>query len=366
MSNRLIIIGASTRAAAQSSIIAGFEPYCIDMFADRDLRATCEALRVPAGQYPHGLAAMVRDAPDGPLVFTGAMENHIDVLDRIMAAGRRLPGCSPATVRCVRQPELWTRLPVITGVRPCRTGHEGVRTTRCLIKPLRSAGGGRVRFLNSGDTVTTHEYAQEYVEGVPISVCYVGRERSAALCGVTEQIIGDPAFGASGFRYVGNIWPAQVSADQVSAMSRLGDALADRYDLRGPFGVDAVVNKGGDVRPVELNPRYTAGMELIERGRHASVFVPDIELNPKASNVYHGKSIVFAQHDMIVGDLYEVFDPSQVADVPALGEPIEAGQPICTVFATGRNRDDVLACLRDRAATLYTRIAHGPLQRSAT
>ncbi len=52
---RLMILGASTRAAAQSAVRAGFQPVCADHFADEDLFEVAEVL--PLSGYPHGLLA---------------------------------------------------------------------------------------------------------------------------------------------------------------------------------------------------------------------------------------------------------------------------------------------------------------------
>ena len=43
----------------------------------------------------------------------------------------------------------------------------------------------------------------------------------------------------------------------------MGAALADVFDLCGLFGVDGVV-RGNRFWPVEINPRYTASMEVLE------------------------------------------------------------------------------------------------------
>ena len=45
MSQRLILIGASVRAAAFSARAAGYEPWCADLFGDVDL----QNVRMPNG-----------------------------------------------------------------------------------------------------------------------------------------------------------------------------------------------------------------------------------------------------------------------------------------------------------------------------
>ena len=59
----LIIIGASTRAAATSAWRAGWTPWCADLFADADLERIATVRKVPPETYPHGLLAALYDAP---------------------------------------------------------------------------------------------------------------------------------------------------------------------------------------------------------------------------------------------------------------------------------------------------------------
>src|SRR5262245_51803287 len=73
----LIICGASTRAAAFSAIRAGLKPWCIDLFADEDLKAKCPVMPIPRAEYPHKLPEGIeRHAVPGPWMYTGRLENN--------------------------------------------------------------------------------------------------------------------------------------------------------------------------------------------------------------------------------------------------------------------------------------------------
>ena len=88
----VVIIGASTRATAFSADRAGLRPWCIDLFADADLERRFPVRRVPIEKYPRGLIAAMRDAPEGPVIYTGGLENHpelIGQIDRPRAADRQ-------------------------------------------------------------------------------------------------------------------------------------------------------------------------------------------------------------------------------------------------------------------------------------
>ena len=92
---------------------------------------------------------------------------------------------------------------------------------------------------------------------------------SARLLAVTRQLIGVPWTGARPL-VLGLNRPCRACADLQDQFQRIGQCLANDFSLRGLFGVDAIVNARG-VWPVEVNPRYTASIELIERQRQISL-----------------------------------------------------------------------------------------------
>src|SRR5215218_4790408 len=100
----LTIIGASARAAAASARRAGLVPWAADLFADADLRAMVpDAVRCPAGQYPRALLDILADAPPGPWMYTGGLENHPNLVRR-MAEVRPLWGNGPNALIACRSP----------------------------------------------------------------------------------------------------------------------------------------------------------------------------------------------------------------------------------------------------------------------
>src|SRR5262245_55333161 len=77
----LILLGASVRAAAFSATRAGFRPYAIDRFADRDLAALGPAVKIV--RYPTDFLSAIEAAPSAPWVYTGGLENHPRLVDRL-------------------------------------------------------------------------------------------------------------------------------------------------------------------------------------------------------------------------------------------------------------------------------------------
>lgn len=326
----LIIVGASARAAAQSALRAGYRPWCIDLFADRDLQAIA-AVRA-CHDYPHAIPAMLDDAPPAPVLLTGAMELYPETL-AAMARRRPLLHASIEAIAAARNPR------TLAGIVP-----RG-RLRTCAVSVTERNG-----YLHKRAVVGSH-YWQQSIAGTPIGAVYRGKQ----WLGASVQLIADPLLGADGLRYAGSIGPLFLDESQHAALVTLGEQLTIHGGLRGLYGVDLMIDEHGDLWPVEINPRYTASIEVLERaGRFAAL---KDSAWPRPRSGVCGKAIVYARHTGAAPDLYELFAPDEVADVPAEGRAIAVGEPICTAFAEAA---DIAACraqLHKMARRLYTRMA---------
>jgi predicted ATP-grasp superfamily ATP-dependent carboligase len=119
-------------------------------------------------------------------------------------------------------------------------------------------------------------------------------------------------------------------------------------------GVDLIVTDGPDgnlrVFLVEVNPRYTASMELVERAYGLNVFSLHLEAmagrlpvfslaeHVRSQGLYFGKGIVYARQTVTMPDT-DGWTERGWRDIPFPGEQIEAGHPICTVLVAEEGRD---------------------------
>jgi predicted ATP-grasp superfamily ATP-dependent carboligase len=136
-----------------------------------------------------------------------------------------------------------------------------------LRKAVRSAGGVQTSAWDAGNDAPASArgwYFQRRVEGLACSAVYVMAGGRAALLGATRQLVGESWTGASGFRYCGSIGPLPLDERLHTSLARLGDCLAGEFKLRGLVGVDFLLS-GQTVWPIEVNPRYTASVEVLER-----------------------------------------------------------------------------------------------------
>lgn len=354
----LLIVGASTRSAAFSAIRAGLGPTCLDLFADRDLLAVCAGRQIEPEFYPEGFATLADEAPDSPWMYTGSLENDPDLVARI-SAKRPLWGNDAETLRAVRDPfRVADTLKRVGQACPeVRSAHWGLpRDGSWLIKPSASSGGAGIVPLEPGRLAPTRPfYYQERIHGPSFSAIFLGQEGQATLVGVTRQLVGRP--GAP-FGYRGSLGPWAVSPEISGRLGELGTALVRSFGLAGLFGVDFIL-RDDHPWPVEVNPRYTASVEVLELalGRpllaeHRRIFDPEAlpPPLPEAKTFRHliGKQILFAsapcvfpEIDEHVGDLRMPFKIPRIADIPEAGTRFETGEPILTLFATGA---DATAC----------------------
>jgi uncharacterized protein len=120
------------------------------------------------------------------------------------------------------------------------------------------------------------------------------------------------------------------------------------------------IARDGIPYPIEVNPRYSASMELVERahgvsmfGMHAQACEGELPVLPRSRRQVHGKAIVFARRDSEVGDTRGWLRRGWLADVPRPGEHIAAGRPICTVFARAGHPRQCHQLLVRRARQVY-------------
>lgn len=379
----LLIIGASARAAAGSALRGGLCPVAVDAFGDVDLVRRCPADR--CADYPSRLPDAVAGLPRLPFLYTGALENRPDILTSV-ARHHELLGNGPAELRRVRDPFELARalrrggfsvpdaLPATLPVPPGRG--------RFLRKPVASRGGHGIQFARRRGTAAAEHpatpayYWQQYVPGPSFAAIYLAGGGRTLLVGVTRQWSGREraGLGAAAFAYAGSCtcrrWPCPASD-----LHALGEFLAGQFHLRGLFGVDFILNRRR-IWTVEVNPRYTASCELLERQHGISLVAWHVEACRSGRLPRHvpagvtrrllGKAIVVAPEPLAISPAFvdacwnvnarRAWPP--VADIPPTNSVVPAGAPLVTVYATARRQMDVWLRLRNRREAIL-RLAAG-------
>jgi predicted ATP-grasp superfamily ATP-dependent carboligase len=367
----VLIVGVTTRAMAISAARAGYRVTAVDAFGDVDLRSVAEVI-VPAvgdSRFDPMTAVLAGASVPAELVaYTSNLENYPRAVERLRR-GRSLLGNSPAVLSRVRDPETLCAVLHKQGFAVPRIRSRAPRDHKrtWIFKPRRSGGGHGVVVWQRGHHVTRDSYLQERIPGVPGSVVFAANGADATVLGLSRQIVGDSRFGAQGFRYCGSLLgsnraPVFTRQDSLLATAtRMARVVTNEFGLVGLNGIDFIARSGVPY-PLEVNPRYSASMELLERASGISMF----EIHARACqgelpverfpvSRVEGKAIVFAKRGFVVRDAQSWFHPGAFADIPRAGTTFHQGNPVCTVFAQAADPAACVTRLVRQAGAVYRR-----------
>ena len=367
----VLIAGVSVRAFGESAARAGYRVVGVDAFSDLDLVAAAAETRRVVPYSATRAARLARDVAATAVCYTSNFENRPGRVATVNARARAV-GQSPATLALARDPTAVAHALTSAGLtaprvrRRAPTRDADIRT-RWLRKPCASGGGHNIVPWSTSLPVRRSHVLQERIAGQPGSILFAAGDAQAVVLGVTRQLIGLKHFGASGFRYCGTLlgspddpaWGAHSPLGRRSAA--IASALTRACGLVGVNGVDVIVSRRRVV-PIEINPRYTAAMELLERRDGLSIFRAHVAgctgqlddlIVPPANATVAGKAIVFARQPARIRASERWLSDPNIRDVPAPDTVVPVGLPICTVFATGSTMAACYAGLRERAERIY-------------
>jgi predicted ATP-grasp superfamily ATP-dependent carboligase len=376
----VLIAGVSVRALAESAARAGVHVTALDAYGDLDLRRVARVIAIPrnaSGTFDQMAVARASRHIDATAVsYVSSFENAPDAVE-LLGSGRALIGNTAAVLRRVRDPLALARAlpklglhgPLVRASAPLVTS-----TRRWLLKPRRSGGGHGIVRWTPGMAVPRTSIVQERISGAAGSIIFVADGERIAPLAITRQLSGDAAFGALGYAYCGSILEPRRPKLFANAVE-LAARVTREFALRGVCGIDFIAR--GDVPcAIEVNPRPTASMELVERAAGASIWLAHVSGSggtlpasaltaPGASMDAHGKAVLYARRDVVLGDTTHWLADDDVRDIPAPGERIGRGTPICTIFASGRTSALCYAALVRRARLRFAEVEGRMRRRSA-
>ncbi|HMD88547.1 MAG TPA: ATP-grasp domain-containing protein [Anaerolineaceae bacterium] len=363
-------MGVSVRALAESAVASGYNIVGLDAFGDWDLQTMCECYSLRRDFHhrfsANGLYKASRRLSFDAVVYTANLENYPDIVGRLAKNSLVLGNSKEVLMRVRHWPSLYSILKK-EGFRSPITLYEleerQMETSqKWLIKPMHGGGGHQMSFWRAGKKLRQGSMLQEYYSGISCSASFVSNGVEAVVIGMTEQLTGLPEFGGREFTYCGNLLPliyAEDNADTsqiLDQIQRIANLLTREFNLVGVNGMDFIINEG-QVYLLEVNPRYSSSMELIERAYHLPIFdlhmraiskgeLPDFDIAKKTVNPerFYGKAILYAEEDG-QAPRTETWIERDIRDVPHPGETLFRGKPICTVLADGTTRNDCYAKL---------------------
>lgn len=403
---KLILIGASARAATQSARRAGLQPIAIDLFGDLDTRAAAHDfidLRQVFGQVRvSGKEDPLSEFCDPriPATMVGDFDGCTDLLAKLT---RPVIGNQRSHWSQVRDPQFLRDVARLSGVHFPTTfltePQDAQSRQRWLRKDVQASGGLGVSWnrdlslgLRTKQSTPNHSPGntiwQKWMPGKAYGASYIADGRQAAMLGVCRSRFH--RCGHRPFVYLGStsspntIWQNSgrrvVSKQTVSRLETLGERVAFEANLKCLFNVDVLVCND-QITLLEINPRWSSSMELLDRfaslcsptpvsllGDAVRLSVEGCPLEDLAcvgaltsptrqtSSVVFDKRIVYARHDGRVR-LQKLTDIASsnfsIADIPHDEEVIRKDEPITTLVSTfDRSKDRPVAWLRKRKHTI--------------
>jgi len=391
----LLLVGLDLVAMAKSAKAAGFKVYAVDYFGDYDLVKICDGCRAIIKQeaekssgkieknfnpkkFVNLVKAFLKEVPVDALLLSSGLDDSFEVLEELDELVPIL-GNKPEVFKKVRdKPEFFKELKRLNLLYPETIIVESLEDAKrvakdigypVVVKPSKGfAGVGIRKALNPKELKKSFQVAssidrkvliQEYIAGVNASISFISSANQVKVLTINEQLLGLKELGQQEpFGFCGNIVPLDVSSKTFQKCHEAAEKIASHFGLLGSNGIDFIFSNGGKPYVIEVNPRFQATFECIERALNLNI----IEMHVKAClneplprfsrkiGKYCTRLILFSKGQVKVENLAGL---SYVRDVPFPEVIIEEGEPLCSVIAEAENRELSLKKALEKAEFIY-------------
>ena len=238
-----------------------------------------------------------------------------------------------------------------------------------ILKPLQGSGGLGIFLLNNESSnklkqpneiyqnISLENYIlQEYVDGINVSSSVLSSHDDQKSL-INTKLITEHDLGNKSFEYSGNILPLDKNSFKMfnnnrtnidsnfnigalnDEMKNTSEDLMKEFDLIGSNGVDYVLDKNGELKVIEINPRFQGTYELVEKvmdinllDAHIKACEGELIEIPQIEG-YAVKKIIYARKQVNIGNL----NIPNVYDIPYQGVKIEKDQPLVTIISSNNN-----------------------------
>ena len=234
-----------------------------------------------------------------------------------------------------------------------------------ILKPLQGSGGLGIFLLNNEssdelkqvneifENISLENYIlQEYIEGTNVSSSVLSSHNDIKNL-INSRLITEHDLGNDSYEYSGNILPldensfkmfndyrTEINADELNdEMRNTSEDLIKEFGLIGSNGVDYILDKDGNLKVIEINPRFQGTYELVENSLGINLLDAHIKAcegeiidipNPKQYSI---KKIIYARKQVNIGNL----NIPNVYDIPYEGVKIEKDQPLVTIISSNED-----------------------------
>jgi len=253
-----------------------------------------------------------------------------------------------------------------------------------ILKPLQGSGGLGIFLLNNKSSnkikqvneicqnISLENYIlQEYIEGTNVSSSVLSTHNDSKNI-INSRLITEHDLGNDTFEYSGNILPldensfelfndnqTNIDLNQLTdEMNNVSEDLIREFNLIGSNGVDFVLDNQGELKVIEINPRFQGTYELVENVLGINLLDAHIKacegeiINIQNPNQYSVKKIIYARKQVDIGNL----NIPNVFDIPYEGVKIEKDQPLVTIISSNKNLETAMKDLKIAENEVYENI----------
>ena len=253
-----------------------------------------------------------------------------------------------------------------------------------ILKPLQGSGGLGIFLLNNKSSnkikqvneicqnISLENYIlQEYIEGTNVSSSVLSTHNDSKNI-INSRLITEHDLGNDTFEYSGNILPldensfelfndnqTNIDLNQLTdEMKNVSEDLIREFNLIGSNGVDFVLDNQGELKVIEINPRFQGTYELVENVLGINLLDAHIKacegeiINIQNPNQYSVKKIIYARKQVDIGNL----NIPNVFDIPYEGVKIEKDQPLVTIISSEKNLETALGNIKIAEERVYRNI----------
>ncbi len=356
----VMAIGYSVRALVEACWQAGVRCLAVDHFGDADTRHYADGRWVELRLTKQNL--IVEEAIRALQVFTTETQRTGQEVVVVLAGGMENLGAAVEQLREIavvlgpseeqrmklRSVEFLREMAVCGEFHFPETSRDGQLDGDCLWKPNASAGGLKIaRVMDSGSCLdNVAGYWQRSIGGEQVGATCLVCDQGCELLGVTSGLSAEEWPGPTEFIYRGSLGPCPVESDLSGRLRLLASAIQTQTGYCGWLQFDFIRNEHGELYLLECNPRWTAGMEVLQKAGDEN---PIVELlrcyhfensfkatQQRDSRAHFGKAVLYAERTVHLDErsLTRLHQIEGVADRPFEPQTIEAGHPIVTLQAS--------------------------------
>ena len=377
----LVVVAASARALAECLRRAGLPAaggrlLAVDAFGDDDLLAAVDGwqhlpldelarperlrhaianvLQPPRGEQRDAAGPVSRQRAD--VLIGGGLDGARDAL-RAIGAEYRLLNTPLESWLAAREPLLFAQLGIDA---PQTRAHPPPDPRGWLCKHADSSAGlgvtpaAAVALRVDGRHDTVAAYWQRRVGGTPVSLLFCAHAGGIVPVGINRQWCS-PAPGLP-FRFGGIAGGFDPGEGPRAALRLAAERVSAASGLRGLCSLDAVLDREGRMRALEVNPRPTASVELYDRAApglmalHTAAVLGAALPAWRPAATCRALAWVRAPLPLCTGDA-----PRACADWRR-GAVLRVDDPLCTLHAEASDALTAMRRVRSAAAHLRRRL----------